>query len=385
MKQIVIIVIAAVLGASIYSSIYTVAESEQVVIVQMGKPMGKAVTDPGLHIKEPFWQDARRFEKRWLEWDGDANQITTLDKRYIFIDVFARWRIADPMVFIESVQTQDAAQSRLDDIIDSAIRNVVANHNLIEAIRSTNRQFEEADEEAMLTGKQEEDEPAGDEEAAADKPTEEPKAEAVARDGAAGDADAGPGDESPEQAFTPRQPSQHDSLLTTAEDVKNISFKQSLYAIEYGRETLTQLIMEKASEKAAQLGIELKDVQFKRINYIESVQAKVFDRMISERKRVAEAFRSQGRGKSAEILGQTEKELKEIRSGAYKTAQEIKGRADAEAAAIYAEAYQKDPEFYTFVKTLESYGQTVDENTWLLLSTEADYAQILRKMRKAGP
>ncbi|MCP4676400.1 MAG: protease modulator HflC [Deltaproteobacteria bacterium] len=367
MKSISTIVVLLVLGVGFYLAAYTVQESEQVVIVRLGKVMGGAVDEPGLHFKWPIVDDVRRFEKRWLEWDGDANQITTRDKRYIYIDVFARWRISDPLVFIETLRDEHSAQGRLDDIIDNATRNVVANHNLIELIRTTNRELKEADDEARLTGR------------TAEVDSAVPAPVALDPLPQIDDADAGPSDAGMEEPVLREQPAP--SELVKAGPVAEEK-RPNLYSIEVGREKLTQLILEKASKKAAQLGIEVKDVQFKRINYIESVQTKVFDRMISERKRVAEAFRSQGRGRSAEILGQTEKELKKIQSEAYRKAQEIMGEADARAAAIYAQAYKRDPELYNFLKTLESYQETIDEKSWLLLSTDADYAKHLKSMKK---
>jgi modulator of FtsH protease HflC len=321
--------------------------------VRFGEVIGEAVTKPGLHFKTPLIDEVKPFEKRWLEWDGEPNQITTLDKRYIYVDVFARWRIVNPILFIETLRDEQSAQGRLDDIMDNATRNVVANHNLIEVIRSTNRPFDESNEEALLTGELETTPGT----AAADKA---PASENAAQPGTA-------------KAKPPQKSIENESQLKT---------EQQLYSIHVGREKLSELIIDKAEDKVAQLGIELRDVQFQRIDYIESVRTKVFDRMISERKRVAEAFRSQGRGQSAEILGQTERELKKISSEAYRTAQEIMGRADAEAASIYAGAYERDPEFYSFVKTMESYRETLDDKSWLVLSTDADYAQYLKKMER---
>jgi membrane protease subunit HflC len=383
MKRWIIIAVVAVIVLIVGSmSLYTVGEAEQVVIVQFGQVMGDAITDPGLHAKLP-WQDARRFEKRWLEWDGDPNQITTLDKRYIYIDVFARWRIVEPLVFIEKLRDESSAQGRLDDIIDSAIRNVIANHNLIEAIRSTNRAFVEPDEERIASGEAHSDNTPWDEKPPAEiEPQPEPEVEADA--GVADD----PEEEQPEGDAGPPT----DLLVPIAElldgdavpnPARDLS-KETSYAIDVGRKKLTGLIVEKASKQAAKLGIELKDVQVKRIDYIESVQAKVFERMISERRRVAEAFRSQGQGLSAEILGRKVRELKNIRSKAYRKAEEIRGVSDAKAAAIYAQAYRVDPELYEFLKTLESYRQTVDGSTWLLLTTDSDYARRLRRMTGAG-
>ncbi|MDJ0761637.1 MAG: protease modulator HflC [Myxococcota bacterium] len=385
-SPLIIVVVLFFLGLMAYSAAYTVQESEQVVIVQFGKVIGQPITKPGLHFKVPVFQEAKRFEKRWLEWDGDANQITTLDKRYIYIDVFARWRISEPLVFIESLRDERSAQGRLDDIIDNATRNVVANHNLIEVIRSTNRELEESDEELQLTSAAASSSPPLGPQASADEASadEAPADEATQKEGNVPSDDAQPDDAAAASNAPPRPKASIPAPSLNIHAI-NAANRQALYAIDVGREKLSELILEKASAKTTQLGIELKDVQFKRINYIESVQSKVFDRMITERKRVAEAFRSQGRGRSAEILGQTEKELKKIQSEAYRKSQEIMGRADAKAAAIYAAAYRQDPELYKFLKTLESYSKTIDDTSWLLLSTDADYAKYLRTMRKAQP
>jgi len=390
------IVIGAVLIVALLiifgSSAYTVGESEQAVIVQFGKVVDQ-VTEPGLHFKTPFIQEARKYEKRWLEWDGDPNQITTRDKRYIAIDVFARWRIDDLNVFVEKLNNETRAQSRLDDIIDSATRNVIANHNLIEAIRTTNRQFVESDEEAQASGEKQSGEiapslgpppEAADDEAEEVAEAEEAEQAEEAKELPPGD--AGVEDEEAEAAAPEEVVADEDKRENVAPTKTRMSqdggapSNDSGYAIKVGRQALTRLILEKASLETAKLGIELKDVQIKRIDYIASVQAKVFDRMISERRRVAEAYRSQGQGLS-EILGQKERELKSIRSEAYKQSEEIKGRADAEAANIYARAYNRDPELYQFLKTLESYRQTVDEETWLLLTTEADYAHHMSEIK----
>jgi membrane protease subunit HflC len=368
MKKLIIAAVLAIAALIVGSmTLYTVGEAEQVVIVEFGKVIGTTISEPGLHAKAP-WQDARRFDKRWLEWDGDPNQITTLDKRYIYIDVFARWRIVDPLVFIEKLRDERSAQGRLDDIIDSAIRNVIANHNLIEAIRSTNREFVEPDEERIASG-----EPNAPNDAATPQPRPAADTAPDEEEQAPPAADAGVDDA---QAAPLELIAGPPLVSNPARDLT----KETSYAIEVGRKKLTGLIVDKASKEAAKLGIELKDVQVKRIDYIESVQTKVFERMISERRRVAEAFRSQGQGLSAEILGGKARELKNINSDAYRQSEEIRGVADAKAAAIYAEAYERDPELYEFLKTLESYRATVDENTWLLLTTDADYARRLSKM-----
>jgi len=281
-----------------------------VIITQFGEPIGEAITSPGLHMKVPFIQKTNFFEKRWLEWDGDANEIPTKDKKYIWVDTYARWRISEPLTFFQRVRDERGAHSRIDDIIDGETRNAVANFDLIEIVRSSNREFEITEEIAIL-------------------------------------------------------------------DIASI-----IPEIETGREKIAQIILEKSSLVTPEIGIELKDIKIKRINYIEDVQRKVFDRMIAERQRIAAKYRSEGDGKSAEIRGQKERELKRIQSEAYRKAQELKGKADAEATKIYAQAYNLDPEFYQFMKTLEVYRTIMDNQTWLILSTDAEFLKYLKSTRK---
>ncbi len=288
------------------SALYTVSETEQVVITQFGRPIGRPVTSPGLHVKLPFVQDVNVFDKRWLEWDGDSNQVPTRDKKYIWLDTYARWRIADPLRFFQRLRDERGAQSRLDDIIDGVGRNVIASHNLIEVVRSSNRTFEQGEEK-------------------------------------------------------------EDQI--EAEEIRDV---------QQGRDKITREILHRASQVMPEYGIELVDVQIQRINYVETVQAKVFERMISERKRIADRYRSEGQGKSAEIRGKKERELKRIESEAYKKAQQTMGKADAEATAIYAGAYGRAPELYRFLRTLTTYKDSIDKNSWLLLSTDADVFQYLR-------
>jgi membrane protease subunit HflC len=289
------------------SGLYTVWMYEQVIITRFGKPVGDPVREPGLHWKRPFVEKANRFEKRVLEWDGDPNQIPTLDKKFIWVDSYARWKIVDPLKFFQSVKNETGAQARLDDIIDSATRDSITTYVLLEVVRNSNREMAMAEAELSLT--------------------EDARAQ-----------------------------------------------------IEWGREKITRKILEEASAKTPQYGIELVDVRIKRINYVEEVRAKVYERMISERTRIAEKFRSEGQGKKAEIEGQMEKELQRITSEAYRTAQELIGEADAEATRIYAAAYNKDPEFYSFLRTLETYKATLGSNSWLLLTTDSDYLKYLKSI-----
>jgi membrane protease subunit HflC len=304
-----VVVVIAVALLTTWSTFYTVAETEQVVITQFGEPIGKPIDEPGLHIKLPFVQEVNVFEKRWLEWDGSANQVPTRDKKYIWVDTYARWRIADPLRFFQRLRDERSAQSRLDDIVDGETRNVIANHDLIEVVRSSNRPFELGD---------------------------------------------------------------------AAQDVIS---EEAAVAVQHGREKITRMILERASAVMPDYGIEMVDVRIQRINYIDTVQAKVFDRMISERKRIADRYRSEGQGKSAEIRGRKERELKKIESEAYRKSQEIMGKADAEATTIYAGAYGRAPELYRFLRTMETYRSTVDAKSTLVLSTEGD---LFRYLQSAG-
>jgi len=288
---------------------YTVDETEQVIVTQFGKLIGKTKTDAGLYLKLP-WQTVNRFEKRILEWDGDADQIPTREKRLIWVDTTARWRISDALKFMQRVSTEQSAQSRLDDIIDAKTREVISSHALIEILRNSNRLIEEGEAESLKTS-------------------------------------------SSEFGRTALQP------------------------IKMGREALSKIILERSAEAVKDYGIELVDVKIKRINYVKEVQQKVYERMISERKRAAEQFRSEGQGKKAEIEGQMAKELEQIQSSAYRTAQEIQGKADAQAIKIYADAYNKDPEFYSFIKTLETYRRTFSKDTMLMFTTENDFYKYL--------
>jgi membrane protease subunit HflC len=298
--------LAALALVTLDSALYTVSEQEQVVITQFGAPIGQAITTPGLHLKVPFAQDVNVFEKRWLEWNGNPNQVPTRDKKYIWVETYARWRIENPLLFFQRLRDERGAQSRLDDIIDGETRNVIANNDLIEVVRSSNREFERT------------------------------------------------------------------------EEVEDVMDTETTRPIQLGRDKITRQVLERASHIVPDYGIELVDLQIQRINYIDSVQTKVFDRMISERKRIAERYRSEGQGKSAEIRGKKQRELKVIESEAYKKTQEIMGRGDAQAAQIYAEAYDKDRELYRFLRTMETYKSTFDKDSWLILSTDSSLLRYLQ-------
>jgi membrane protease subunit HflC len=288
------------------SSIYTVSETEQVIRTQFGRPVGGVINRPGLHVKLPLVQDVHRFDKRWLEYDGDANEIPTRDKKYIWVDTYARWRITDPLRFYQAVRDERGGQSRLDDIVDGETRNAVASFDLIEIVRSSNRAFQVTEELAGIGS-----------------------AEAMAR-------------------------------------------------VSTGRNRIAAIILEKAARVTPEFGIELVDVRFKRISYVETVQQKVFERMVSERKRIAERSRSEGQGRAAEIRGQKERDMLAASSAGYKSAQELKGAADAQAAAIYARAYGRDPDLYQFLKSMETLNATLDDKAWLILSTDSELLRYLK-------
>jgi membrane protease subunit HflC len=305
-RRLILLVIAVLLLVLVRSVFYTVDETQQVILTQFGRPIGDAITTPGLKMKLPFIWDVHRFDKRWLSWDGDANQITTRDKKFIWVDTYARWRIKEPLTFFESVHDEIGAQSRLDDIIDGETRNAVASFNLLEIVRSTNRQFEFTEElEALVT-------------------------------------------------------------------------QQTVQEIAAGRDALARAVLEKTSAVTPNFGIELVDVRFKQINYVDEVQAQVYERMITERQRIAERSRSEGQGQAAEIRGQKEKELNVIESEAFRTAEEIRGVADAEATSVYAGAYNKDPDFYQFMKTLETYRSSLNEDVILVLTSDSEFLTFLK-------
>ncbi|MCK5581338.1 MAG: protease modulator HflC [Candidatus Omnitrophica bacterium] len=302
-------------------ALYVVDETQQAVITQFGKLIGQPKTEAGLYLKMPFVQKANYFDKRVLEWDGDADQVPTREKRLIWVDITARWRIVDPLMYMQTVRTEPSAQTRLDDIIDASMRAVISSHVLVEAIRDTNRLIDSGEKDLEVEGF------------------------------------------SPEIGKTVIEP------------------------INFGREKLSRKILARAAKPISEFGIELIGVRIKRINYVQGVQKKVYERMISERKRAAEQFRSEGQGKKAEIEGQMLKELKEIQSEAYRKAQEIKGKADATAIKIYADAYNKDPDFYAFIKTLETYKETMTKDTSLILSTDNEFYQFLETIngQKVSP
>jgi modulator of FtsH protease HflC len=290
------------------SAAYRVGEADQVIITQFGDPVGQPVKEPGLHFKAPFIQQANYFDKRFLEWDGSPNQVPTKDKRFIWVDTYARWRIVDPLRFFQRLRDERGAQSRLDDILDGETRNAVARYDLIELVRNSNRD--------------------------------------------------------------------RDDIPIEAEEEEVI-----LNVIEKGRAQISREILARASERTADLGIELLDLRIKRINYVDEVQRDVFARMIAERQRIAELYRSEGQGEAARIQGERERELQRIQSEAFRKAEELRGTADAEATGIYATAYGRDADFYAFTRSLETYEKVLDPSTTLILDTNSDLLRYLQRPR----
>lgn len=295
-----------------FSFAFIVDETEQVILTQFGKVIRAPIKEPGIYFKIPVLQEANYFSKNLLQWDGNPGQIPTLDKTYIWVDTFARWKIVDPVKFFQTVNNINSALGRLDDIIDPAVRNFITSYKLIETVRRSNRELD----------------------------TLEPGMENIGKES--------------RQSFT----------------------------ISAGRELIMKSILEQAQPKLAQFGIELVDVKIKRINYVREVRESVYGRMIAERKQIAEKFRSEGHGEAQKIIGEKERDLKQITSEAYKKAQEIKGKSDAEATKIYAQAFGADPSFYSFVKTLEVYNESLNKDSSLILSTDSELFKYLKVYSK---
>ncbi|MFL5284681.1 MAG: protease modulator HflC [Rhodopila sp.] len=317
--QVAALAVVAVGGFVALSSLYTVSEVQQVIITQFGKPIGEPVTTAGLKVKMPFIQNVNPIDKRILEWDGNPSDMPTKDKLYIAVDLYARWRIVDPLQYFVRLQDERRAQSRLDDILGSETRNAVAKHELIEIVRTT-------------------------------------KGRVPVRD----------------------------AVLTETEQKLNMG---ALVPIQKGRTLVEQEIFNAAAEKVRVFGIELLDIRFKRINYNASVRPKIFDRMISERRQIAERFLSEGNGEAARIRGNRVRDLNKIESEAYRQVEEIRGLADAKATEIYARAYNQSPEaakFYEFTRTMQAYKSVIAQNTTLVLSTDSDLFKFLKGMGQDG-
>jgi len=302
-----LIIPIAIVIVLVLSSAYIVDETEQVVITQFGKAVGEPKKEPTIYFKVPMIQQANYFPKNLLEWDGDPGQIPTLDKTFIYVDTFARWKIVDPLKFFQKVNNVVNALGRLDDIIDSAVRNFITSYPLIETVRKSNREL--------------------------------------------------------------------DTFEPGVDQVREVS---RLGEVTTGREKIAKGILDQAQPKVQDLGIQLVDVKIKRLNYVEEVRKSVYGRMIAERRQIAEKFRSEGEGEARKIEGDREKDLKKIDSEAYRKAQELMGKADAEATLIYAQAFGRDPDFYSFLQTLDIYKETMGKDSALILSTNSDFLRYFK-------
>ncbi|WP_287601402.1 protease modulator HflC [Thiothrix sp.] len=311
-------VIAGLLAFVLFNAFYTVGEAQQVILTQFGKPVKEPVTEAGLKMKVPFIQEVNRIDKRVLPWDGSPSDMPTKDKLYISVDLFARWRIVDPLAYFLRLRDERSALSRLDDILGSETRNAIAKHELIEIVRTTKGRVPLKD--ATLV---------------------ENKADRA--------------------------------------DTNNVV--GSLVPIQKGRVLVEQEIYKAAAEKLKVFGVELLDIRFKRINYNASVEPKIYERMISERRQIAERFRSEGNGEAARIRGNMTRDLNRIQSEAYRQVEDIRGKGDAEATEIYAKAYnqsQAAADFYAFTRTLEAYQAVMTADTSLILSTDSDIFRLLK-------
>ncbi len=290
----------------LFTSAFVVDETRQVVLTRFGQIVREPITQPGLAWKWSVLEEAHKFPKNLQQWDGQPGEIPTLDKTYIWVDTFARWRIVDPRAFLQTAGNVETALKRLDEIIDPAMRNAITSEPLIETVRKSDRK------------------------------------------------------------------------LDTFEEGVEFSDQSPIGKVSVGRRKITERVKAAAAAKVADFGIELVDVKIKRLNYIEKVRNSVYDRMIAERKQIAEKFRSEGQGEARKILGDREKELKRITSEAYRTAQQIKGKADGQAAAIYAGAFGRDPEFYSFLRTMELYRESLGKDAQVVLSTDSEFLKYLK-------
>ena len=320
LKNIFFVLLALVL---IQSSTYTLMETEQALIFQMGRVKGGPIKEAGLHFKIPFIQKVKRFDKRVLILDGAPSEIPTRDRKFILVNTTARWQIKDPIRFYKSFRSTyiRKAMQRITSILDGVVKDAVSNYNLVELVRNSNKILQDVKDNL------------------AEKRREKRK-------------------------------SGEDSV-----DLEEMT--QEIEPIKKGREKISTSITKRAGEILfEQFGISLIDVQLKSIAYREEVEQKVYTRMVSERRKVAAKIISTGLGKKAEIEGQLDLSLKKIESEAYRKSQEIKGVADAKAIKIYASIMNADPTFYSFIKTLETYKSTLAQNGNYILSTDNEFLEL---------
>lgn len=300
---------------------YIIQEGEQAVVVRFGEIV-RTTTQAGLHLKTPFLDNVVKFPARIMSWDGQPRLFPTFEQQFIFVDTTARWRIRDPRLFYSRLSTVQAAYGRLDDVIESAVRGIIASNPIYEAVRSSNL-INELDREPV-----------------APEAIDAEDAEEVAQIG---------------------------DLIVTVEEQERVL---------KGRNELSNEMRRTAGARAEEFGIELIDVVIRQIRYSDELTAAVYDRMISERRRIARAYRSLGEGRRETILGELEREKNRILSEAFSRAEAIRGQGDARAAEIYTGAYSQDPEFFEFWRAIESYRQTLPRFN-KTLTTDMQYFNFL--------
>jgi membrane protease subunit HflC len=316
----IVVLLVIIIAVIVMGPFFVIDEGELAVIVQMGK-LTEVITEAGLHIKVPFIDEVVRYPKRIMAWDGEQKSMPTREKQYIWVDVTARWRISDPKKFYESIQTIDAAYQKLAEVIDSEVRTVVAENYLRESVRNSNILLEMPGE--------------------------------ALENGGSADAELSP-------------------ALIESEGSREPIIK--------GRRQLAEEILARSRRMVPEYGIELIDVVTRQIRYNDELTQSVYARMIKERNQIAQHRRSQGEGKKAEWMGRMTNERMSILSDAYAKAETVRGTADAEASRIYAEAYNRDRDFFEFWRAVESYRSTLP-NFDKTLSTDLDYFRYLYSPR----
>jgi membrane protease subunit HflC len=325
MKKIIttiIVIFVIIIGIAVAGPLYVINEGEQAVIVQFGK-ITDVVSNAGLKLKVPFIDEVVRYPKKIMAWDGEARIVPTAERQFIFVDVVARWRISDPKKFYESINTVDAAYSKLSEIIDSEVRTVVAENPLRESVRNSNIIMEHSS-----------------------------RAEAIG---------LGEGIEVEIISSSNQSTSSHEPITR-------------------GRRQLAEEILARSRRMVPEYGIELIDVVTRQISYSPELTPSVYARMIRERNQIAMAFRSEGEGRKAEWLGKMDNEKRSVLSAAYTQAQTIMGNADARAARIYADAYNRDRTFFDYWRAIESYRQTMPKFD-KTLTTDMEYFRYLYSTR----
>lgn len=348
----VIVVLAIVALVVLSEAVYIIDETEQVVITQFGKIIGEPITQPGLHVKIPFLQQVNTFEKRLLDWKGEKTVSKTMEQKFINVEVYARWKIIDARTFLQSVSGRiQTALSRLDATIDPIVRDVIARYELKDLVRSDT---EKPMIVKVLSG------------------VSSSAAELLDTDVLEQEQEGSTGESDPRTSV--------DMLSQSFKDLEEQIYDQIPDKIEFGRGRIVDEITKAAQSQVGRYGIELVDVRIKRINYQPETRRQVYNRMIAERRSIEALYISQGEQQAAEIQGRKDREVKLIQSRADEIVLKTLGEGEAEAIQIYADAYERDAEFYKFYKSLETLRQTVSDQTMLILSTNSEFYRIFRQV-----